>query len=125
MSKWIDLIVDEKIIGELKISNDIHIWTLLWFMCTFIGALIPILYFSNYKFYITNKRAILQKGLFFIDEEEIRFEKIEWVIIKNSFGSKILTLQGTGGTMMEVKYVANANELKNSIYEIIESKSKV
>ena len=78
---------------------------------------------------VTNKRAILKKGIFIHDTNELRLEKIESVNIKKSlfgviFGYGNIVFTGTGGKVVKFEAISQPQKIKNDIDEIFEKYTK-
>jgi len=78
---------------------------------------------------VTNKRAILKKGIFIHDTNELRLEKIESVNIKKSFlglifGYGNIVFTGTGGKYVKFEAISQPQKIKNDIDEIFEKYTK-
>lgn len=88
------------------------------FLVLFIWFVVEMIRRIRYAGYVTNKRIILNYGLF-LHEREIRFEQLEWVNVeryKAIFWHQI-QVNGTGGTSTLFDYAGNHDKFKNSIYE--------
>ena len=78
---------------------------------------------------VTNKRAVLKKGIFIHDTNELRLEKIESVNIKKSFFGLIfgygnIIFTGTGGKIVEFEAISKPQKIKNDIDAIFEKYTK-
>ena len=109
------------------VSDDTSDTPYIIFWIIFFGwyALWNFLRYNSVEMVVTNKRAVLKKGIFIHDTNELRLEKIESVNIKKSlfgliFGYGDIIFTGTGGKIVKFQAISQPQKIKNDIDEIFE-----
>ncbi|MBR1946125.1 MAG: PH domain-containing protein [Alphaproteobacteria bacterium] len=113
------------------VSDDTSDTPYIIFWIIFFGwyALWNFLRYNSVEMVVTNKRAVLKKGIFIHDTNELRLEKIESVNIKKSlfgliFGYGDIIFTGTGGKIVKFQAISQPQKIKNDIDEIFEKYTK-
>jgi len=77
------------------------------------------------KLAVTNKRVIGKTGIFSIETIDFHIDKVDNVSYNAGFWGNLfhfydLTIAGTGGKNRTIKYISNAQALKNTVNDAIE-----
>lgn len=122
----------EKILFVPDIASVVYIPSVVFIVLSFVFPgffLVAIwLFLKWYKteYAITNKRAVCKTGILFTVTNELRLSKIESVAVKQGiigwfFEYGTIVFSGTGGTKVEIPYVAAPKKVKQVIDEIIDA----
>ncbi len=81
--------------------------------------------YGTREYAVTSERVIARSGFVSSTVQDVRIEKIEGVELKRyaldeAVGSGTLTLSGTGGKLLKMPYVADAQTFREAIYSQIQ-----